>query len=233
MAESLRSKERSANLSMDVIVTKCSELILESKKDDEERIRSWIRQDMEAINTSFQQQLVEMIASKFDCPTGTFTPDDHRPRLQQFHRANRVHQYFDYHDIPENQKVKLASIHLDGPACSWFQWKFHSNQCNTWTKFVNGIQIRFGSSRYEDLKGALSKLVQETTVLDYQVKFESLSSRIYGLSDDMLKSCFISGLKPMLRREVLALQPDSLQQALDLARLQEDKFLDFKPYAKP
>ncbi|XP_043692891.1 uncharacterized protein LOC122643324 [Telopea speciosissima] len=127
MAEGLRSKERSANLSMDVIVTKCSELILESKKDDEERIY------------------------------------DHRPRLQQFHRANR-------------------GIKVDFP------------------RFLDG---------------------------------DPVDCRIYGLSDDMLKSCFISGLKPMLRREVLALQPDSLQQALDLARLQEDKFLDFKPYAKP
>lgn len=39
-------------------------------------------------------------------------------------------------------------------------------------------------------------------------------------------SNFISGLKPNIRREVQALQPQTLSQAAALAKLQEDKLLD-------
>ncbi|MCH88085.1 hypothetical protein A2U01_0008966, partial [Trifolium medium] len=46
--------------------------------------------------------------------------------------------------------------------------------------------------------------------------------------------CFISGLKPAIRREVLAFQPITLTQAISLAKLQEEKFADrFTPSQKP
>ncbi|MCI50879.1 hypothetical protein A2U01_0072123, partial [Trifolium medium] len=44
------------------------------------------------------------------------------------------------------------------------------------------------------------------------------ANRIVGLSQLDLLSCFISGLKPEVRREVLAQQPTSLNQASRLAR---------------
>lgn len=51
-------------------------------------------------------------------------------------------------------------------------------------------------------------------------------NKIVGLPTSFLLSCFISGLSPKIRCEVLALQPLSLVQAAALARLQEDKILD-------
>lgn len=38
------------------------------------------------------------------------------------------------------------------------------------------------------------------------------------------------GLKPQIRREVQALQPTSLSQAVGLAKLQENKFFRFQEY---
>lgn len=60
----------------------------------------------------------------------------------------------------------------------------------------------------------------------YLAEFEALANRIMGLPTPFLLSCFISGLIPEIRREVLALQPLSLVQAATLARLQEDKIVD-------
>jgi hypothetical protein len=59
-----------------------------------------------------------------------------------------------------------------------------------------------------------------------QKSFESLANRIHGLPAQFYLSCFISGLKPEIRREVLAFQPISLSHAISLAKLQEDKFAD-------
>lgn len=57
----------------------------------------------------------------------------------------------------------------------------------------------------------------------YLAEFEALANRIVGLPTPFLLSCFISGLSSDICREVLALQPLSLVQAVALARLQEDK----------
>lgn len=46
-------------------------------------------------------------------------------------------------------------------------------------------------------------------------------------------SCFISSLKPHIKREVLALHPINLTQAIALAKLQEDKYNDLKRFSKP
>ncbi|MCI61296.1 hypothetical protein A2U01_0082553, partial [Trifolium medium] len=78
----------------------------------------------------------------------------------------------------------------------------------------------------DDPKGAIFKLTQRGTVNDYLAEFETLANRIIGLPPSFLLSCFISGLAPDVRREVQALQPLSLIQAADLARLQEEKLND-------
>ena len=68
--------------------------------------------------------------------------------------------------------------------------------------------------------------MQRGSVNDYLTEFERLANRVVGLPPPFLLSCFISGLNPELRREVLALQPISLLQATALAKLQEDKLRD-------
>ncbi|MCH95326.1 hypothetical protein A2U01_0016301, partial [Trifolium medium] len=55
-------------------------------------------------------------------------------------------------------------------------------------------------------------------------------NRIVGLPPPFYLSCFISGLKPAIRREVQAFQPLSLTQAISLAKLQEEKTLDHRPH---
>lgn len=55
-----------------------------------------------------------------------------------------------------------------------------------------------------------------------------LSNQIVGLPSNALLSCFTSGLKPHIRREVQALQPINLTQAISFAKLREDKYNNFK-----
>lgn len=64
------------------------------------------------------------------------------------------------------------------------------------------------------------------SVKDYQAEFEALANRIVGLPPQFFLSCFISGLKPSIRREVQAFQPISLSYAISLAKLQEEKHND-------
>ena len=74
--------------------------------------------------------------------------------------------------------------------------------------------------------GALFKFTQRSTVNTYLSKFEDLAKRIIGIPSPFLLRCFISGLPLKIRREVQALQPLTLAQAVGLACLHEEKLLD-------
>ncbi|PNY17392.1 Ty3/gypsy retrotransposon protein [Trifolium pratense] len=141
----------------------------------------------------------------------------------------KITQFFDYHLTPEEQRLRIASFYMEGAALTWFQWMHQNGQLLTWANFLHALEIRFAPSQYEDPKGTLFKLTQTTTVKEYQAQFESLANRITGLPPACYLSCFISGLKPAIRREVLAFQPVTLIQAISLAKLQEEKHLDRIP----
>ncbi|PNX94328.1 Ty3/gypsy retrotransposon protein, partial [Trifolium pratense] len=138
----------------------------------------------------------------------------------------KINQFFDYHTTPEEQRLRIASFYMDGEALTWFQWMHQNGQILTWATFLHALETRFAPSQYEDPRGALFKLSQTSTVKEYQNQFEALANRITGLPPSCYLSCFISGLKPAIRREVLAFQPVTLIQAISLAKLQEDKFSD-------
>ena len=55
--------------------------------------------------------------------------------------------------------------------------------------------IRFGSTTYDDLMEALTRLRQTSTVALYNEEVEVLANRIKGLSPQHKLSCFLSGLK--------------------------------------
>lgn len=105
-------------------------------------------------------------------------------------------------------------------------WMFRNGFITSWQALLQALETRFAPTYYEDPKGALFKLTQRGSVNDYLLEFERLANRIVGLPSSSLLSCFISGLSPEIRREVLALQPISLPQAIALAKLQEDKVED-------
>lgn len=114
----------------------------------------------------------------------------------------KITQFFDYHGTPEDERIRVASFYLDGPAFGWYRWMFKNGQITSWASLLEALELRFAPSYYDDPKGALFKLTQRTTVNAYLSEFESLSNRIVGLQPSFLLSCFISGLSPEIRREV-------------------------------
>ena len=66
----------------------------------------------------------------------------------------------------------------------------------------------------------------------YKAKFEAVSNRIKGLSPLLKLSCFLSGLKDEIRLPVRMLNPQSLNEAFGLAKIQEEYVLSYKKSAK-
>nr|GEV36789.1 reverse transcriptase [Tanacetum cinerariifolium] len=88
----------------------------------------------------------------------------------------------------------------------------------------------------QDVEYALSKLLPIGTVSEYENEFEILINRVTGISQSLLKSLYIFGLKLELQRELLRTRPTALAEAFCLARITEARYEDERPtiaIAKP
>ncbi|GJY78022.1 hypothetical protein Tco_0483823 [Tanacetum coccineum] len=81
-----------------------------------------------------------------------------------------------------------------------------------------------GSDR--DAEYTLSKLLQIGTVAEYESEFVVLANRVTGISESLLTSFYISGLKLTLQIDLLRARPTTLGEAFALARITEARFED-------
>ena len=135
----------------------------------------------------------------------------------------KAEQFFHYKKTEANEKVLLASFHLQDDALEWYQW-FEQSQPNVqWEEFTQALCIRFGPSDYEDFDEALAKLQQTGTVREYQTQFERLAARVRQWPQRALVGSYVGGLKEEIRAEVKLFRPTILLHAASLARLLEEK----------
>nr|GEX54156.1 hypothetical protein [Tanacetum cinerariifolium] len=79
-------------------------------------------------------------------------------------------------------------------------------------------------SSNQDARYALSKLLQRGTVAEYESEFLMLIKRVTGISQSLLKSFYIFGLKPALQCILLRSNVTTLDEDFSLARAAESRF---------
>ncbi|XP_061336994.1 uncharacterized protein LOC133284057 [Gastrolobium bilobum] len=139
-----------------------------------------------------------------------------------------VERYFSFYQVPLPDHLNLAAFHLDEPAASWFLGSDQNGLLTDWRTFCVSLHRRFGPSEFKDPAGALVKLHQSGSVLDYQAHFEKLVSKVPGLSATLLRSIFISGLKLQIRRSGLTHRPHDYHEVFALARVYEDQCTEYR-----
>lgn len=77
------------------------------------------------------------------------------------------------------------------------------------------------------------ELQQTGSVVQFHTQFMTLANRVVGLSDEALLDYFISGLKPNIKKDVLAREPNSLPRAVALAKLYDEGGSGFPHGSKP
>nr|GEU35002.1 polypyrimidine tract-binding protein homolog 3 [Tanacetum cinerariifolium] len=78
----------------------------------------------------------------------------------------------------------------------------------------------------QNVEHALSKLLQMGTVAEYESEFVILANQVTGISVNLLKSFYISGLKLELQQELFTSRLTTLREAFFLARIAETRFED-------
>ena len=90
--------------------------------------------------------------------------------------------FFDYEEIPEHQKVKIAKSKLKGSALNWWNFtqaervKMDKNQISTWKKMVTLVKEAYVLEDYEILlhKKRQSVRQKKMDVLSYTEEFHQL-----------------------------------------------------------
>jgi len=106
---------------------------------------------------------------------------------------------------------------MDKDVVPWFQMRLKTDPFQTCKGFLRALELEFDPSPYACPRSSLFKLCQTNSVNQYYAEFTALANRITGLTAYALLDCFLSGLKPDLHCDVLALSPESILKAISLA----------------
>ncbi|KAK6153045.1 hypothetical protein DH2020_012684 [Rehmannia glutinosa] len=144
-------------------------------------------------------------------------------------------------NIPDTQKVTLASMHFEGKAAQWYQSFSMRHGELTWQQFVEIISARFEELKEAKIIAEFNKLKHTGAYSDYVDRFEELKACMLLLnkdySEEYFVASFISGLSEELQSFINMFEPHTLQQTIDLGRKQiytlEAISKRMKPQARP
>lgn len=139
------------------------------------------------------------------------------PKLDfsRFDGIFKAEQFFEYYNTPDDQRLTIAATHLDKDVVPWYQMMSRANPFHSWVGFTRALEFEFVPTPYECPR---STLTQHASVNEYYVEFTALANRVQGISTDALLDCFLSGLKPEIRRDVLVQIPQKNHPTLSTLR---------------
>eukprot|EP00261_Vitis_vinifera_P023282 XP_010655166.1 PREDICTED: uncharacterized protein LOC104880390 [Vitis vinifera] len=123
---------------------------------------------------------------------------------------NRVDQFFEFQEIAADQKGSIS-----------------------WEALEDEVRACFGPPDSEDFDEALSRVRQSGTLRDYQREFERLGNRVRGWTQKALVGTFMGGLKPEVADGIRMFKPQSVKEAISLAKMRDDQLARQRRFARP
>jgi hypothetical protein len=137
---------------------------------------------------------------------------------------NKTEEYFHIYNITtDEEKVKYASMYLEGTAYNWYLWWKGRIQSYTWNSFKNDFFKRFQGISEQEFFSKLTRLQQKGSVDEFTHQWEALATRVFGLSDNQLLQSYIGGLKPHIQDELKLHEVTTVEIARRKAKAAEEK----------
>lgn len=137
----------------------------------------------------------------------------------------KAEQYFDFVQLDESKKIKLAVMHFEGRANTWYRYYQTNNNNVTWKTFQADVVLRFENPDNLDVQDRFNKLKQTTTLTEYEDRFEELRTMVIHknkeFDEEYFLSSFISGLKESIKMAVRMFRPSTLADAVFLSKQEE------------
>ncbi|XP_028552383.1 uncharacterized protein LOC114580110 [Dendrobium catenatum] len=144
----------------------------------------------------------------------------------------KAERYFTAMGMTDEEKLLAVPLCLEARALAWYQWTEERQRFRCWAEFREMCLDRFRPPKEGTHHEQFFALTQTGTVSAYRDRFELLSSRLRGMTDEVLEGNFMKGLKPHIRSAVRAAKPRSLRETLEMAELIEDR-LSSDQYRRP
>ncbi|KAL4301787.1 hypothetical protein GQ457_10G024180 [Hibiscus cannabinus] len=158
------------------------------------------------------------LAYKLMCPR--FDGHDFRGWL------SKLEQYFEAESVPEETKIRLVMLHLEGKALQWHQLvtKNHGDLGQfTWDQYLKLLRDRFSPEGFDDPFADLVALRQLDSVEQYYEEFVVLLNQV-NLPDEYVLSIFKNHLRLEISQFLKLLQPKTLTEAYNMAKHLENIF---------
>ena len=103
----------------------------------------------------------------------------------------------------------------------------------SWMNFEDELWARFGPSECEDFDEALSRVRQTSSLREYQREFERLGNQVRGWTQRALVGTFMGGLKTDISDGIQMFKPQTLREAISLARMKDDQLARQRRFVRP
>jgi hypothetical protein len=137
----------------------------------------------------------------------------------------QMEQFFDLHNVPHKQKVRIASLYLEPNQFVWYRWLCSRKSLVTWTIFTEEMIAQYEDKRSNTSFSQLINLKQKGSVTKHIEKFQRLNIKITNIQDEHLIDVFIGTLKDNIQHEVRLWEPKSFENAFKVARNVESKHM--------
>ncbi|XP_021311923.1 uncharacterized protein LOC110433726 [Sorghum bicolor] len=131
---------------------------------------------------------------------------------------NKCDAYFRQHRTPVEDRVAMASYHLDDVAQLWFIQLQADDGTPNWTHFKDLLHLRFGPPLRSAPMFELAECRRTDTVDEYSNRFQALLPRAGRLEEEQRVQLYTGGLLPPLSHAVRLHNPATLAEAMSLAR---------------
>lgn len=132
----------------------------------------------------------------------------------------KLNTYFTLSPMTEEDAIQIAILHLEGLAHKWWHHGIHTQEHQNITSYEEFSQklIKSFDRKHpqEDFK-RLTQLKQQGTIESYITEFQRISVRVSGIEEDRLTYLFVERLKDSLTGLVSALNPISIEDAIEKA----------------
>ena len=135
----------------------------------------------------------------------------------------RAERFFNFYGLAEEEKVEATVVALEGQALLWFQWEHRRRPIERWEQVKTLLRRQFRSQSAGTLQEQWLAHRQGGTVMDYRLRFIELLAPLENVSEELSLGQFLNGLREDIRAEVRILGPLTVDHAMELAHMVEDK----------
>jgi hypothetical protein len=150
---------------------------------------------------------------------------------------NKCESYFRQHRTMAEERVWMASYHLDDVAQLWFTQLQDDEGTPPWGRFKDLLNLRFGPPLRSAPMYELAECRRTGPVEEYANRFQALLPRAGRLDEAQRVQLFTGGLLPPLSHAVRIHNPETLAAAMSLARqvelMESERPVQHPPRAPP